>query len=210
MEGSRLERARRMTCKTVWSCCEKRIKAKLRKSHLNSPTVAKVFENKSGQVVEKNLSTSFCVCLVSWRQRNLEIQANIPKSCRRPVVSLLYATKSYRVVVCRCHLYCACALASPVTFLTDSCSQSSRFLPQARRIVSSGDENGVHVVQIAFGQISLSASSTRDLGTRLNTDCKTRVNYHQVYTLGQQKRLLDKSCILSGNYQWSPTMIHVP
>ena len=30
-------------------------------------------------------------------QRNLEIRANIPKSCRRPVVSLLYATKSYRV-----------------------------------------------------------------------------------------------------------------
>ena len=42
----------------------------------------------------KNLSTSFCVCLVSWKQRNLEIRANIPKSCRRPVVSLLYVTKS--------------------------------------------------------------------------------------------------------------------
>ena len=36
----------------------------------------------------KNLSSSFCVCLVSWKQRNLEIRANIPKSCRRPVVSL--------------------------------------------------------------------------------------------------------------------------
>ena len=42
----------------------------------------------------KNLSTSFCVCLVSWKQWNLEIRANVPKSCRRPVVSLLYATKS--------------------------------------------------------------------------------------------------------------------
>ena len=42
----------------------------------------------------KNLSTSFGVCLVSWKQRNLEIRANIHKSCRRPVVSLLYATKS--------------------------------------------------------------------------------------------------------------------
>ena len=40
----------------------------------------------------KTVSTSFCVCLVSWKQRNLEIRANIPKLCRRPVVSLLYAT----------------------------------------------------------------------------------------------------------------------
>ena len=32
--------------------------------------------------------------VVSWKQRNLEIRANIHKSCRRPVVSLLYATKS--------------------------------------------------------------------------------------------------------------------
>ena len=46
---------------------------------------------------KKNLSTSFCVCLVSWKQRNLEIRANILKSCHRPVVSLFYATKSYRV-----------------------------------------------------------------------------------------------------------------
>ena len=41
----------------------------------------------------KNLSTSFCVCLVSWKQWNLKIRANIPKWCCRPVVSLLYATK---------------------------------------------------------------------------------------------------------------------
>ena len=27
----------------------------------------------------KNISTSFCVCLISWKQRNLEIPANIPK-----------------------------------------------------------------------------------------------------------------------------------
>ena len=39
----------------------------------------------------------------------------------------------------------ACALASPVTFLT-----------------------GDHVMQIGFGQISPSASATRDLGTRLS------------------------------------------
>ena len=45
----------------------------------------------------KNFPTSFCVCLVSWKQRNWEIRANIPKSCLRPVVSLLYATKSCRV-----------------------------------------------------------------------------------------------------------------
>ena len=42
----------------------------------------------------KNLSTSFCVCLVSWKQWNLKIWANIPKWCRRPVVSLLYSTES--------------------------------------------------------------------------------------------------------------------
>ena len=42
----------------------------------------------------KKLSTSFCVCLVLWKQRNLEIRADIPMSCRRPVGSLLYATKS--------------------------------------------------------------------------------------------------------------------
>ena len=66
---------------------------------------------------------------------------NIPKSCRRPVVSLLYATKS---AFTASNLCWACALASPVTFLT-----------------------GDHVMQIGFGQISPSASSTRDLGTRL-------------------------------------------
>ena len=66
---------------------------------------------------------------------------NIPKSCRRPVVSLLYATKSAFTAPNLCW---ACALASPVIFLT-----------------------GDHVMQIGFGQISPSASSTRDLGTRL-------------------------------------------
>ena len=66
---------------------------------------------------------------------------NIPKSCRRPVVSLLYATKTAFTAPNLCW---ACALASPVTFLT-----------------------GDHVMQIGFGQISPSASSTRDLGTRL-------------------------------------------
>ena len=99
----------------------------------------------------KNLSTSFCVCLVSWKQWNLEIRANIPKSCRRPVVSLLHASKSALAeaftVYCSStapNLCWACALASPVTFLT-----------------------GDHVMQIGFGQISPSVSSTRDLGTRL-------------------------------------------
>ena len=38
---------------------------------------------------------------------------NIPKSCRRPVVSLLYATKFTAPNLCW-----ACALASPVIFLT--------------------------------------------------------------------------------------------
>ena len=66
---------------------------------------------------------------------------NIHKSCRKPVVSLLCATKSAFTVPNLCW---ACALDSPVTFLT-----------------------GDHVMQIGFGQISPSASSTRDLGTRL-------------------------------------------
>ena len=51
-----------------------------------------------------------------------------------------YATKSAFTAPNLCW---ACALASPVTFLT-----------------------GDHVMQIRFGQISPSASSTRDLGTR--------------------------------------------
>ena len=89
----------------------------------------------------KNLSTSFCVCLISWKQRNLGIRANIPKSCRKPVASLLYATKSAFTAPNLCW---ACALASPITFLT-----------------------GDHVMQIEFGQILPSASSPRDLGTRL-------------------------------------------
>ena len=63
MEGSLSARA--MTCKTVRSCCEKRIETKLCKSRKNFPTVGKVFGHKSCQVVEKNLWTSFCVCLVS-------------------------------------------------------------------------------------------------------------------------------------------------
>ena len=60
------------------------------------------------------------------------IRANIPKSCHKPLVSLLYATKSAFTALNVC---CACALD--------------------------------HVMQIGFGQISPSASSTRDLGTRL-------------------------------------------
>ena len=70
---------------------------------------------------------------------------NIPKSCRRPVVSLLYATKSAFTAPNLCCNW-ACALASPVIFLT-----------------------GDHVMQTGFGQISPSASFTRDLGTRLGS-----------------------------------------
>ena len=92
----------------------------------------------------KNLSTSFCVCLVSWKQWNLEIRANIAKSCHRPVVSLLYASKSALAFTAP-NLCWSCALASPVTFLI-----------------------GDHVMQIGFGQISPSASSSRDLGTRIS------------------------------------------
>ena len=58
---------------------------------------SKSIRKQIGPSCRKNLSTSFCVCLVSWKQWNLEIRANIPNSRRTPVVSLLYATKSYRV-----------------------------------------------------------------------------------------------------------------
>ena len=57
----------------------------------------------------------------------------------------MYATKSALALAFTAPNLCwACALASPVTFLT-----------------------GDHVMQIGLGQISPSASSTRDLGTRL-------------------------------------------
>ena len=119
------------------------------------------------------------LCLFDFMKGNSEIRAYIRKSCRRPVVSLLYmyATKSALTApfsspdptiflacgrdreICRrpersCALgtrmwllrICwACALASPVTFLT-----------------------GDHVMQIGFGQMSPSASSSRDLGARLS------------------------------------------
>ena len=60
--------------------------------------------------------------------------------------ALSYATKSAFTAPNLCW---ACALASPVTFLT-----------------------GDHVMQIGFGQISPSASFTRDLGTRLQVTAK--------------------------------------
>ena len=46
---------------TVRSCCEKRIETKLCKSRLNSPTIAKVFENKFGQVVDKLSDLILCL-----------------------------------------------------------------------------------------------------------------------------------------------------
>ena len=46
---------------TVRSCCEKGIETKLCKSHQNSPAIAKVFENKFGQVVEKPSDLILCL-----------------------------------------------------------------------------------------------------------------------------------------------------
>ena len=46
---------------TVRSCCEKRIETKLCKSPKNSPTVAKLFENKFGQVIEKSSDLILCL-----------------------------------------------------------------------------------------------------------------------------------------------------
>ena len=50
---------------TARSCCEKRIETNLCKSRENSPTLAKEFENKFGQVVEKLSDVILRVCLVS-------------------------------------------------------------------------------------------------------------------------------------------------
>ena len=46
---------------TVQSCCEKRIETKLCKTRQNSLIVAKVFENKFGQVVEKPSDLILCL-----------------------------------------------------------------------------------------------------------------------------------------------------
>ena len=137
MEGSLSARARWMTCKTIRKAnWDKTLQKSLKFSYCR-----KSIRKQIRSCCRKNLSTSFFVCLVSWKQRNLEIPSYVPKWCRRPVVSLLYATKSAFTAPNLCW---ACALAFPVTFLT-----------------------GDHVMQIGFGQISPSASSTRDLGTRL-------------------------------------------
>ena len=123
-------------------------KSELRQNFANVVKILRLRKSIRKQIrpsCRKSLSTSFCVCLVSWKQWNLEIRENISKSCRRPVISLLYATKSAFITAPTAPNLCwACALPSPVTFLT-----------------------GDHVMQIGFGQISPSASSTRDLGTRL-------------------------------------------
>ena len=106
-----------MTCKTVRSYVAKS-ELIMRQNFAKVAKILrlsqKVFENKSGQVVEKTFRPHF-VFVWFRHQRNLEIQANIPKSCRRPVVSLLYATKS---AFTASNLCWACALASSVTFLT--------------------------------------------------------------------------------------------
>ena len=46
---------------TLQSCCEKQIETKLCKSRENSPTLAKEFENKFGQVVEKLSDVILCL-----------------------------------------------------------------------------------------------------------------------------------------------------
>ena len=59
---------------TVRPHCEKLICENTLQKTLNSPTVVKVFQNKLARL-EKNLPTSFCVCLVLLKQHKLEIQA---------------------------------------------------------------------------------------------------------------------------------------
>ena len=45
--------------------------------------------------------------------------------------------------------------SSSMAHAWNGCSQSSRFLPQARRIEGSGDENGLSFVQLSFSQIAV-------------------------------------------------------
>ena len=63
-EGRELKRALvdvTGTGKTVPSCREKRFEKKLCKRRLNSPTAAKVFDNKFGRVVEKSFESVLCL-----------------------------------------------------------------------------------------------------------------------------------------------------
>ena len=87
----------------------------------------------------------------------------------------------------------ACALASPVTFLT-----------------------GDHVMQIGFGQISPSASSTRDLGTRLRHCIWNNIYFHVTFRciincepkispsvkLSIQSQCYGLQCSNISSYQW--------
>ena len=57
------------TASTVRSCCEKQQK--------NFAKDAKILQLSNSAKLWKNISTSFCVCLVPWKERNLEIRANI-------------------------------------------------------------------------------------------------------------------------------------
>ena len=73
---------------TVRSCCEKRIETKLCKSRYNSPTVAKEFENKFGQVVEKLSDVILCLfgCVKAAKFRDSSeysqwVQNVLAKSC---------------------------------------------------------------------------------------------------------------------------------
>ena len=72
-DGGELERALDdafSTGVTVRSCCEKRFEKNLCKSRQNSPTVAKVFKNEFGQVVEKPCQLLF---VFVWFRESKEI-----------------------------------------------------------------------------------------------------------------------------------------
>jgi len=64
------------TGSTVWSCCESDLKKTLLKT-LKFSNCRESIWKQIRPSCRKNLFTLFCVCLVSWKQRNLEIRANI-------------------------------------------------------------------------------------------------------------------------------------
>ena len=60
--------------------CDHVAKSDLRKNSAKDAKILKLsrkYSKTNSAKLWKNISTSFCVCLVSWKERNLEIRANI-------------------------------------------------------------------------------------------------------------------------------------
>ena len=88
----------------------------------------------------------FCLCA------NLVLRASFPLTSGRKTRAL-GATISGMRYRCRCAVSRITRIRLFPLLFQNSCSQSSRFLPQARRVVGSGDENVY--VPISFPEPSL-------------------------------------------------------